>query len=273
MAVRNVLEDEASLFSDRKFTIFLQGSYGNDTNVYRDSDVDIVIRLDSAFNHDLTKLSDQAKASFRSLHRDSPYNVALFKADVTKWLLNNYQGAVGAGSKAIKIAGDGNRRDADVLPCISYRRYLAFTDLNNQSYVDGILLRTTNGTHIVNYPKQHAANLTAKHQETNGWLKPMIRIVKNMRNRMLDEGVIDGGLAPSYYLEGLLYNVPAEKFEGGYVNAFVSAFNWIVSADRSKFLCANRQTYLIADGSGVSWPVDDADRFLTALGSFWNDWK
>ena len=27
--------------------VFLQGSYGNDTNIYAESDVDVIIRLDS----------------------------------------------------------------------------------------------------------------------------------------------------------------------------------------------------------------------------------
>src|SRR3954469_13287501 len=37
----------------KAFRTFLQGPYGNDTNIYADSDVDIVIRLDSTFQHDL----------------------------------------------------------------------------------------------------------------------------------------------------------------------------------------------------------------------------
>lgn len=31
------------------FKVFLQGSYGNDTNIYAESDVDIAIRLDNCF--------------------------------------------------------------------------------------------------------------------------------------------------------------------------------------------------------------------------------
>ena len=63
-------------------------------------------------------------------------------------------------------------------------------------------------TSPVNYPKQHSDNLTQKHQETGQWLKPTIRIFKNMRTRMWQIGIIGDGVAPSYYIEGLLYNVP-----------------------------------------------------------------
>ena len=271
--IKGALEDKASPFSGRKFTVFLQGSYGNDTNVYRDSDVDVVIRLDSAFNHDLTRLDDQQRANFKGSHNDSDYGIPQFKADVTRWLVEKYGAAVHAGSKALTITGDGNRRDADVLPCISYRRYISFTDLSNQRYEEGILFRTTDGTHIVNYPKQHSANLTAKHQETAGWLKPMVRIVKNMRNRMLDNGLIEDGLAPSYYLEGLFYNIPAEYFAGSYSDAFVKTINWVINADRGKLVCANRQTFLIQDGSPVAWSPGDCTKFLNTLCAFWNNWK
>jgi Nucleotidyltransferase domain len=49
--LRNVLNDTRSPYYPKDYTIFLQGSYKNDTNVYGDSDVDVVIRLNqtSAF--------------------------------------------------------------------------------------------------------------------------------------------------------------------------------------------------------------------------------
>lgn len=42
-AIRTVLWDANSPYAARSFNVFLQGSYKNDTNVYGDSDVDIVI--------------------------------------------------------------------------------------------------------------------------------------------------------------------------------------------------------------------------------------
>ncbi|MBB4231012.1 hypothetical protein GGD56_004878 [Rhizobium mongolense] len=41
-AVREVLDDRASPFACKRRDIFLQDSYGNDTNVANDSDVDVV---------------------------------------------------------------------------------------------------------------------------------------------------------------------------------------------------------------------------------------
>ena len=45
--------DSTSPYYPKDFKIFLQGSYKNDTNVYGDSDVDVVIRLDEIYYTDL----------------------------------------------------------------------------------------------------------------------------------------------------------------------------------------------------------------------------
>ena len=47
--VKLALESTYAGYADKKYNVFLQGSYGNDTNIYKESDVDVVIRLDSIF--------------------------------------------------------------------------------------------------------------------------------------------------------------------------------------------------------------------------------
>jgi hypothetical protein len=66
-----------------------------------------------------------------------------------------------------------------------------------------------------------------KHQASNLWLKPTIRILKNMRTKLAEDGVLEAKTAPSYYLEGLLYNVPDDQFTTDYEDCFVNAINWI----------------------------------------------
>ena len=127
-------------------------------------------------------------------------------------LTDTYGNDVKAGDKAIAIAARGNRRKADVVAAIGFRRYYRFKSVSDQSYDEGICLYNAAGTRIANYPKQHSANLTSKHQKTNKWLKPVVRVLKNLRGKLVDDGCIHAGVAPSYYLEGFLYNVPDEKF-------------------------------------------------------------
>ena len=40
------------------------------------------------------------------------------------------------------------------------------------------------------------------------------------------------------FLEGLLYNVPNDKFGTSYEDTFVNAYNWIINADSTEFVCA-----------------------------------
>jgi hypothetical protein len=89
----------------------------------------------------------------------------------------------------------------------------------------------------------------------------------NALRRMLTEL----GQEPSYFLEGLLYNVPTDKFGSSYGDTFVNAFNWIIAADRSEFVCVNELVYLLRNTS-VTWPPANGDRFLAAITNFWNDW-
>ena len=70
----------------------------------------------------------------------------------------------------------------------------------------------------------------------------MVRVLKNLRGKLVDDGRIKAGVSPSYYLEGLLYNVPSQKFAASFQGCFVNAINWIQDeADKSKLVCANEQ--------------------------------
>ena len=80
-----------------------------------------------------------------------------------------------------------------------------------------------------------------------------MRILKNMRNKMVADSKLEGGLAPSYYIEGLLYNVPSTIYGISYENSFVKSINWMMQADRSKFVCANENFLLLNEWSPVTW--------------------
>ena len=62
--IQRVLNDSTSPYHPKDFKIFLQRSYGNDTNVYRDSDVDVVIRLNQTYYADTNWLTPDAKINY-----------------------------------------------------------------------------------------------------------------------------------------------------------------------------------------------------------------
>lgn len=274
--IKAVLEDKNAPYSGQDFKVFLQGSYGNDTNVYADSDVDIVIRLDEVYYSDLDNLTEPAKASYEKARVPGPYDLSHFKPDVLKWLQSpkNYGAAAKDGKKAIFVAGNGTRRDADVLVCAVLRRWWKESNGVDNSYAEGICFFLPDGTRVENFPEQHAANCTTKHQNTGDMFKPVVRIYKNMRNRMIDDGVIKAGLAPSYYIEGMLWNVPDDEFKTAtWGDAFVKTFNWILNANNDKLLCANEMFYLTRPNSHHCWPTANFDAYIAAAAEYWKAWE
>ena len=270
-SIKGALESPNALYAGKSFEVFLQGSYGNDTNIYAESDVDIVIRLDSIMRSDVSNLPPEQQTAYHQAFASSSYTFNEFKSGVKTRLTTAFGDQdVKPGNKAIKIKANGSRRNADVVPCYQYRRYTRFISINDQKYIGGIIFPTMNGE-IINYPKLHSQNCTAKHQTTYEWLKPMVRIVKNMRSKLVDDGVISGDIAPSYFIEGLLYNVPVEKFGSSYAETFCNCLNWIRATDRSTLKCANEQ-YLLLGNSNVQWSSVKCDQFLAALVNLWNNW-
>ena len=270
--IKKALEADDTPYVGKSVESFLQGSYGNDTNVWADSDVDIVMKLNSTFYKDLSRLPDDQKAAQERAHSNAAYKLADFKSDVISVLRKRFGSDVDPGKKAVWIRPNGVRRNADVLIAAQFRRYYEFHDLSNQRYDEGIFFQLPDGTRIENFPKLHSKNCTAKHQSTRQWFKPMVRIVKNMRNHMVDEGMIVDGLAPSYFLEGLLYNVPDENFGVSYSNTFTNCVNWLATADPDKLVCANRMHWLVRDGSPIMWSLASFPQFLTAAVHLWNNW-
>jgi hypothetical protein len=264
-----VLNDSSSPYYPKDFKIFLQGSYKNDTNVYGDSDVDIVIRLDEIFYTDLDQLPEPDKTIYNAQRTPGDYTLAEFKTQVIAWLTKKYGSDVKPASKAIYVKGNGSRRDADVLVCAKLRRYHKFRGPNDESHVDGICFFLPDGTRIENFPELHSDNCTTKHQETNTWFKPTVRTFKNLRNSMIAAKIIEDGLAPSYFIEGLMYNVPKAYFGGTKQANFIDVLTWVKNTDRSKFVSANEQFYLCGTSS-VTWRADKCKQFLEVSMIYWD---
>lgn len=271
-AISGVLNDTGSPYYLKNFETFLQGSYGNDTNVWADSDVDIVIRLSSVFYSNTDDLSPAEKANYDSNRSPTEYSLAKFKEEVTSWMTKNYGAGVDGSGKAIYVPGNGHRRDADVLACAEHRHYASYPAYGQPTYREGIVFWTKDKTKIVNYPKQHSANCTNKHQNTNGYFKPTVRIFKNIRNRMIADGRLQEGIAPSYFVEGMLWNVPNNLFGTSYQQTVINCFNHIYGMqDKSQLTCANGIHWLLRHGYSVCWSPDNHNTFMEAFKKFWNE--
>ena len=278
---KRALEAPTTAYVSKDFKVFLQGSYCNDSNIYAESDVDVVIRLDSLFYYDTSALAPAELAAFHATLVPGNYAYDTYKAGVVAALKNALGAdAVKLDSRAIKIKANGSRRSADVIVAAQFRGYRSMGMVANSlaglatpSFEQGICFFTSSGDRVVNYPEQHSAHCTAKHQATNGWFKPMVRIFKNMRRKLVSDGVIDPKCAPSYFIEGLLYNVPNSQFSGSYAQTFVAALNWLLAANRAEWICPNHQYFLVRDSSATCWACANCDQFLNSLVKLWNEYN
>src|SRR6185369_16449408 len=142
--VKRALEASATGYAGKDYQVFLQGSYGNDTNIYAESDVDVVIRFDDVFFYDISALSAEEKLAFQSATGGGvTYGYFEFKSDVIAALQGSFgKEAVNPGKKAIMIQAYGNRRKADVIVAAQFRRYQSYSVYNTQDYLLGIAFFT-----------------------------------------------------------------------------------------------------------------------------------
>ncbi|MCW4005261.1 MAG: nucleotidyltransferase [Candidatus Bathyarchaeota archaeon] len=265
-SIRTALLSDNSPIKGRTMDFYLQGSYKNDTNVRGDSDVDVVIQLDDVFYSDTSQLNDEQRNLHRAAFPDAAYNYWNFRADVLKALTDYYGIAkIRAGNKSIKLAGDTNRVNADVVPCVQYRRYKRFQNITDQDYVEGMLFFTqSEQRQIINYPKKHYENGCTKSDKTDGWFKQTVRVLKNARSKLVDDGIIAENLAPSYFVECLTYNVPNAMFGGNWQSTYYNSLNWLAKADFNNFACQSEQTYLFGT-SPEQWNITNAKILVEKL--------
>ena len=195
-------------------TVYLQGSYRNHTNIRGDSDVDAVAENGRIFYSKLTHLQLQ-QAGWPT----GAFTWADFNAKVYAALVGYYgTGLVTQGNKCINVGGENNRLNADVLPCCEYKSF----GPNHRTHVSGITFWTQSGVQVVNYPKLHHDNGAQKNASCNRNFKPLIRVLKNARNRAQSN-------FPSYFLECLLYNVADSQYSGSYQTMFYNILSTLLS--------------------------------------------
>ena len=270
--VRAALEAANAAYAASDYSVFLQGSYGNDTNIYADSDVDVVIQLNATIYYDDHELPEPTRSQRRQGITAATYSYANFKRDVEARLRSAFPNMVTPGDKAIFIAPSDNRRKADVLAATAYRRYYLRQASSVPTFTEGLCFFKPDGTRVVNYPKLHSARCTDKHQATNQWFKPVVRIFKNMRNKAIADGQLGADIAPSYFIEGMLYNIPDEQFGGSYGQSVLNALVWLRDCDRAALVTASGQHYLVRPGFSTSWPPEKFEIYLSVMINQWNQW-
>lgn len=252
---------------DITFEVYLSGSYKNDTNIYGESDVDVVVELTSTFYYNLTTQQASNVSIIPATDGFSDFKKCVIRCLERRFGTSN----VRVGNKAIVVLpGTSNRLYADVLVCQTYRYYTA---LSYNSYIGGIgFYPENNFTLIKNFPKIHSEKDTVKHQQTYNRFKPTVRIFKNIKKTLASRGIIDPELAPSYFIECLLYNLPNSHFVIGNEATIYNILYYLISNPWDDFMCVNGINPLWGTSS-ETWDLSAGREFLQQSINLWNEWS
>ncbi len=203
-AIRNAIEASDKLRT-RGMTIFAQGSYRNNTNVRKDSDVDIGILCTD------TTLNDFPPGMNRDNFDLIPatYHYEQYKNEIEEALVKHFgRAAVERGNKAFDVHETSYHVEADVAAFFEHRRYR-----EDGTYSQGVALLTDREKRrIINWPEQHYQNGVNKNEQTGRRFKAIVRVLKALSNEMTDAGVA-GGDVPGFLIECLVWNVPDDRFQ------------------------------------------------------------
>lgn len=266
-SVRRALE--LGMPAGRRYDTYLQGSYGCDTNIRGDSDVDIIAEYQGAFVYDRTQLSlaDQQVLQGPGV----AYGWAEFRQEVLGALRAYYgNGSVHERNKCITVDAGSGRLSADVVAAIEHRLYLTRTRT-----VDGISFWTIREHRkVVNYPRQHRDNASKKNAATSQRFKPAARMFKNARRVAVDRGYVGAQDAPSYFLQCFIYNAPNGLFAPALQSTYTGVLAGLATAMNiaaEAMVCENEVERLFGP-TPEQWNVGAAVRTLTALRRLWDSW-
>ena len=253
--------------------VFAQGSYRNNTNVRRESDVDVCVLNQSYFFYDFQ--AEGITEVTAGISKGSNYSFYEYRREVGAALRNHFgASAVTAGSKAFDIKETATRVDADAVPCFNYRLYTGKDSTGRPRYIQpiGTAFEPAGGRRIHNWPEQHFTNGNAKNAATVHRFKFMVRALKRLRYYMEDQEVGAARDVPSFLVECLVYNVPNNYFgHAEYAKdmreVLAHAFNATLSDDRcDKWVEVNGIEALFHWTQ--PWSRADAHAFLSAAWDF-----
>ena len=191
--------------SDHDIEIFLQGSYPNNTNVRINSDVDVCIMLTSTVFVDCPDGKSKEEYGFT----DGTISYSDYKNLVLAGLQDEFGSSnVIIGNKSFKIPSNSYRIGADAVAAFQLRDYKSINSSNSNNFIEGTRFYSKDGKVITNYPKKHIQNGINKNNRTNYAYKKLVRIMKRIRNEMVDDNLINDDVITSFLVECLVWNTP-----------------------------------------------------------------
>ena len=191
--------------------VFSQGSFANNTNVRIESDVDVCIMLKDTFHCKYPEGGNDEDYGFKS----SEFTFQQYRDLIKKALQDKFRSEyVYDGNKSLKINENTYHVQADVVPAFQLRNYYYNKSKTANYYVEGTWFVSKSDQQISNYPKIHIKNGTAKNNRTGYKYKKLVRIMKHIKNDMVDDEKTNGEKITSFLVECLVWNIPDATITG-----------------------------------------------------------
>jgi hypothetical protein len=236
--------------------------------VYDSGDVDILVIRTDKYHADFSEVSevpDGATPSRNPRQMFDEHSEGVYRTLQAQYGTTN----VGRDDKAIEVHSDELSLNADVVPCLQYRK---FWPRQSGNHMKGIMFWTQDGTKIVNFPRRHRIMGEQYNQLCDGNYKETIRVFKNFRNTLAADGAIEKSDAPSYFIECLLSNVEVSTIAEDDIRGRVEAiFQELKSAAQEGFSGYTTQHGMqpLFGTKTTQWSIDDARNFTEAAHSLY----
>lgn len=140
----------------------------------------------------------------------------------------------------------------------------------SNKYIEGVWLQAKTGEIVKNYPKRHKANGIVKNNNTSYQYKKLVRIMKHIKNEMVEDKKTDGDKITSFLVECLVYHVPNNVITGYSTwtetvkQAIIYLYNEIKDGHHTEWCEVSDMLYLFRNRK---WTDEDAKQWLVAA---WN---
>jgi hypothetical protein len=257
------------LLKNKDIEFIVQGSYGNNTNIKIDSDIDVSPMLKDTFYSEYREGVTRDDYGFiDGTNHFSDYRKFIIEALIKKFGAEN----IVVGNKSIKINSNTYHVQADAVPAFQYRNYRNDKDYNPDNYIEGIKFYSAKNEEVINYPKKHISNGIAKNTNTARRFKRSVRLYKRIRNIMIEDGLPVPKSINSFLIESLLWNTPNSKFNNSstWNDLLKNTISFLYRETDTDEKCKNwgevsEMFYLFH--SGRKWSRNDVNSFLVQM---WN---
>ena len=210
--VRAALSNNA-LIKAAGVSIAAQGSYYNNTNVRLEADMD----LRAVYPH--LKIECAEGISLQAIHSqfgiyDTGKPFSATAREIRNVIIGDLQRKFGAqnvdttGNKAIRLKKQvGTRADVDIVPAFIYWWFMWDAQRTSYHREEGVAILGQDEQWIHNFPEQHYTNAIAKRARTSHRFKRNVRILKHIRDELVQHGQFQTNQISSFFIECLAYAV------------------------------------------------------------------